>query len=436
MKRVLFAFAVVACCPGSLAAQQGGTDALAKSSAQQISLEAKETSLGAAHHGIHWWSLTVSPDGKRVAYTVHKAASKGWLALAPLMVGRNDAAKAVVDGVEGPEYEGLSRPVFSPDGRRVAYEALRGGKFAVGAAKVGNTRQMVVIDGVEGPPYEGVGSPVFSPDSRHIAYWAHTASGEKRSHVVLDDSEGEKYDRVADPVFSPDSQRVAYVAWHGKQTFLVNGAQVTAAEAADDTSDVVFSPDGRRVAYIAKRGKRLFVIVDGVAGAAYDKIGLPVFSLDGRLGYAARQGKKAFMVIEGAGPREQTPYVQLGDPLFSPDGRRVAYLAFDGKKELVVDNGIAGKPYDEVGRLVFSPDGQHLAFEARQGSKWHLVVGEVEGPEYTPIEEGSRIEREWRQVLRRGWVFEKTDKLWYVGPRQDAIVRLEVQFRQAPATPR
>ena len=68
----------------------------------------------------------------------------------------------VVDGVEGKEYDGIGKGtlVFSPDSKRVAYEAQRGGKW------------LVVVDGVEGKEYDGIveGTLVFSPDSKRVAY--------------------------------------------------------------------------------------------------------------------------------------------------------------------------------------------------------------------------------------------------------------------------
>jgi hypothetical protein len=408
----------------------------------KVHLEAKDTALGTVK-GVHpsIWSgrpntggtLAVSGDGNRIGYVVLKSPSKGWIALAPLMVGRSGSAKVVVDGVEGPEYEGVGMPVFSPDSRRVAYRAMHGGKFSVGMSAIGRFKQMVVIDGVEGPAYEEVGDPLFSPDSEHIAYGA---SVDRRPHMIVDGVPGPAYDRVSFPVFSPDSQRVAYIAWRGKEMVLVDGAQVTALETIDGAKDLVFSPDGRRLAYTARRGKQSFVVVDGVPGPAYDEVGVPVFSSDGRLAYAARRADAAFLLIEPE-PRESTPYVRVGNPVFSPDGRRLAYWVYDGKQEHVVLDGVAGKPYDGIGKIVFGPDSRHLAYEASIGNKWHgykfhLAVDDVDGPEYTPVEIGNP--REWRHV-RRGWVFSGPDRLRYFRFRKDTIIRSEVQIPSASPSP-
>jgi hypothetical protein len=49
------------------------------------------------------------------------------------------------------------------------------------------------------------------------------------------------------------------------------------------------------------------------------------------------------------------------------------------------------KPYDSVGEPVFSPDGGHVAYVARLGEKWHVVIdGQARG-EYNGILEGSKV---------------------------------------------
>ena len=59
----------------------------------------------------------------------------------------------------------------------------------------------------------------------------------------------------------------------------------------------------------------------------------------------------------------------VGKPVFSPKGDRVAYAAKDGTTWRVLCGETASKPYDHVGRPVFSPDGKHIAFGARDGKR-------------------------------------------------------------------
>jgi Tol biopolymer transport system component len=83
-------------------------------------------------------------------------------------------------------------------------------------------------------------------------------------------------------------------------------------------------------------------------------------------------------------------------PIFSPDGKRVAYGVKKGEKQLVVVDGKAGKEYDEISggfppiklapvrfsAVVFSPDGKRVAYAAKNGEKWLVVVDGHAGEEY------------------------------------------------------
>ena len=67
--------------------------------------------------------------------------------------------------------------------------------------------------------------------------------------------------------------------------------------------------------------------------------------------------------------------------VFSPDGRRLVYVARAGKKRFVVVDGEERNRYDrvEVQSFAFSPNSQRLAYAARDKNgwfewKWDLVV--------------------------------------------------------------
>jgi roadblock/LC7 domain-containing protein len=77
----------------------------------------------------------------------------------------------------------VSLPVFSPDSKRVAYQAL----------KVRNVH--VVVDGTESEAWEGIGAgPMFSSDGRHVAY---TAERGRKSVVVVDGAaSAQQYDSL------------------------------------------------------------------------------------------------------------------------------------------------------------------------------------------------------------------------------------------------
>src|SRR4051794_20214925 len=115
-------------------------------------LVTREESLGKLPAGVDVYSLTPDPAFRRVAY----------------VVSRNGKELAVVDGVDGKEYDKVAEKnemYFSPDGKRLAYVAKR------------HDKKLVVVDGSEGKEYDDVYdlfNPVFSPDSTKLAYIAST----------------------------------------------------------------------------------------------------------------------------------------------------------------------------------------------------------------------------------------------------------------------
>ncbi|MGB2821583.1 MAG: hypothetical protein WBF17_11415 [Phycisphaerae bacterium] len=218
----------------------------------------------------------ISPDNRHVVYIVKRAdtrlvlvvdgverkAVEGTLESKPMfgpdskclafLVKRGDQRVAVVDGEYRKEYKGVKKgtripslsgkPAFrvdgndgrrylmrdakpgksryvSPDGKRVAREAKRGGKSCI------------IVDGVEGKPYDWVYQPIcgsyfcFSPDSKRVAY---TAQRDKKWFAVVDGVESAEYSLARDIVFSPDSKHFAYQASRkGEGDFLVvDGAEV------------------------------------------------------------------------------------------------------------------------------------------------------------------------------------------------------------------
>jgi Tol biopolymer transport system component len=363
-------------------------------------------------------SLVFSPDSKRVAYAARKGAK--WL--------------VVVDGEAGPEYDGLAKlsllvrlggvGMFSPDGKHVAYAAQKGAKW------------LVVVDAKEGAEFDGVSDLMFSPDGKRVAYSARKGG---KSVVLVDGEESAEFDKVSDLRFSSDSKRVAYVARKGrKQLVLVDGK--VSAEYGDEpiVYGLVFSPDSNRVAYYACKDflSHVSLVVDGRPGDRYDGFGegYPVFSPNSkRTAYAASYlvkigkelGFRRFMVVDGKtdarydetggfSSADEKSFAYLGEiarmaaagdladivgntshrPIFSPNSKRVAYLASRGEKWFLVVDGLAGEAYDGIGEgsPIFSPDSKHWAIKVKNGQKQMVVVDghvdaqydEVGSPTFSP----------------------------------------------------
>jgi Tol biopolymer transport system component len=205
----------------------------------------------------------------------------------------------------------------------------------------------------------GVTAPVFSPDGRRVAYAAHR---DKDAVVLIVDGEaGPTFSSVAaGPVFSPDGQHVALVASQaGTKTLVVDGAKVGRGveSGTDFIASITFAPDNRRVAYLGitggswyergftRRAKRR-VYVDGVAHPEYNAkaVGGLQFTSDGNhLIYVVARASEAsrdvsFVVVDGA-EGKRYDYVS-GAPRLDPNGRSVNYSAQAGRKVYLVTQSL------------------------------------------------------------------------------------------------
>lgn len=128
--------------------------------------------------------IAADPARGRFAYAAKDGA--GWV------VAREDGAPAGSPGDAG-EVRDLR---FSADGAHLAYVVRRG------------VEQHVVLDGAEGPAYDQIGAPIFSPIGARLAYVARKG---KTARVVLDGAEQPAQEWVSDPVFSADGSTAAYL---------------------------------------------------------------------------------------------------------------------------------------------------------------------------------------------------------------------------------
>jgi Tol biopolymer transport system component len=270
-------------------------------------------------------------------------------------------------------------------------------------------------------------SIVVSPDAARVAYVVR--EGEEAAVVVVDGRPGTKYRAVAPIAFSPDGKRYAYKATRTdrKWTFVVDGKEGPLHDGARAVVHV-FSPDGSRTAYVANpptpsgaTSPLYALVVDGVVGKPYQQIEeRPWFSPDGkRLAFVAGTGKgpafRMFVVVDGV---DGSPYARIGSRMYdglgafgwSPDGKRWGHSAMKPEGgEVVVIDGVEGKVYEGVTGPVFSPDGKRWAHPAKRGAKWITVV------------DGKESEKEYDEI--GGLAFSPTgvpvyaarrDKAWFV----------------------
>ena len=305
-------------------------------------------------------SPVFTPDGRHSIYAVDIA-------------GRQHV---VIDGVLSPGYEHVEPWGFSPDDR----------PFYVARAK-GKSR--LVLDGRSGAESDAVGVPVFSADGRRVAYVGVEEVGQQRfERLVVDGNVGDRAGgSICEVLFSPDGRRLAYTVFRER---LAEGNEQSgfvvldgvAGETFEWVSDITFSPDSTRLAYVGGRGDRSTVVLDG----RKDRLSWPqvgqicwcpghnpfLFSADSRrLAYVAvsrlepRHGflpeHDLVIVVDGQAQDRWKAWPTHFDPigLFSPDGRHFAFIAYGrrpGFLRVIVD-GTEGPEFGSISGLRFLPDG-------------------------------------------------------------------------------
>jgi hypothetical protein len=370
-----------------------------------------------------------SRDGRRLGYVAE----------------RNKRCMVVVDGQPGPEWDAIGgglvmftsppsppvlpgHPVFSPDSKRVAYEARDGQKWRM------------VVDGQAGPAYDSVAfSFRFSADGKHFIY---TGKNGQKPQVVIDGQASPEYESIGFPIFSREGWHFGYTAdLAGKHFVVIDGEPSSLPIQA---FGLVFSRDGSHYAYGATQDNRNVLVLDGRSDGRF---GCPVgngavFSPDGkRLAYPASKGPKTqFVVTDGeAGP----PFNRIDFLSFSADSRHVSYVGWNGDLRVPVVDGQAGPSYEFIGvsplrpglkepydrGVVLSPAGGRAAYGVRQGNSWFVVVDRQSGPTFDAIEQ-PQFSPDGKHVIYRGLHGEKLVLVQdgQVGPEHDWVGAVENAF--------
>jgi dipeptidyl aminopeptidase/acylaminoacyl peptidase len=273
--------------------------------------------------------------------------------------------------------EYADNPRISPDGRWVAYvrvsadvmtDRFRRSIWLVDA-NGGNHRPLVQGQG-------GYGSPVWAPNGRAIAYVANEESGAEVRIFYLDTQRSATIARVAagadNLTWSPDGRTLAF------QSFVEESANDPAAlppkpegaewaEPARVINGLVYRADGagylpngysqifvlpadggtpRQLTYQDRNhdgrlswspdGRRLYFAANAEEGWEYDPVEADIYALDVGSGEITR-------LTTRDGPENS--------PVVSPDGRRLAYVGFDDRRqgyqvsELYVANADGSNPH-------------------------------------------------------------------------------------------
>jgi WD40 repeat protein/energy-coupling factor transporter ATP-binding protein EcfA2 len=337
------------------------SNAPAATTALHAAILASQVRLTLRGHKGPIYSVSFSPDGKRVATASFDKTAKIW-----------DAATGkelmTLSGHEGWVWS----VTFSPDGTRLATASI---DKTVKIWDAATGKELMTLRGHEGP----VWTVAFSPDGKRLA----TGSDDKTAKI-WDAQTGKELitlrghsDKIESVAFSPDGKRLAtasddktaklWDAQTGKELMTLRGH-------ADKVESVAFSPDGRRLAtgsddktaklWDPQTGKETMTLL-----GHYDEVARVAFSPDGKRLATASTDETAKIWDAGNGRELMTLRGHQNwvySVAFSPDGNRLATTSEDqtakiwdaqGGTELMTLRGHQGA----IGSVAFRPDGARIA---------------------------------------------------------------------------
>jgi dipeptidyl aminopeptidase/acylaminoacyl peptidase len=328
---------------------------------------------------------SISPDGRLVAFTRHAIDEEGnrrrselWLASA------SDGSKPRRLAIPGFD---ASSPRFSPDGKWLTFRSRRDASKPAASSiwffRTDSFGEAFQVKGVEE-------TPVFSPDGKYLAYVKKTPPPEPlsepsaREKKIEERFTGKVYDWLQfrfdgrgylpdprDPHATPPME--IYVA----STEDLEGAEPRKLTCLGfDVKAIAWSPDSERLVLAADSHQRDEYV--------YERPDLWVIERS-QTGCAAKRLTDDGFAYES--------------PVFSADGKRVAYLREKGLSLLIQEKADRGAPVDayvmdlESGRTTnvtaswdlrpgapsFSPDGEYLYFDAEVEGGNHLFRAPADG---------------------------------------------------------
>ena len=397
-----------------------------------------------------------SPDGEHIAYAAVGRGETG-LYVAALESGPNSPPRRLsADNADvfpfRPHWVSGDEVVYTSDGvirtaavdgsarPDIPFEAT----FAFTRRDYERAQRSFDAGGPE--PVQGIVAPTVSPDGRHIAFTAlgdlwlldvesDTESGDATPRQLTDDPFVD-----VQPTWSRDGSRLAYASDRAGSLDIWIREMDTGAERRATTSPggevgPVFSPDGDRIVFASVMGLASAVQVVDLASGDITTIrddlfapSRPSFSPDGRTiamsvlsQYSTRfrEGRNEILLqpLDGDETRRVTAAEHrnmgvrvLDGPVWSPDGRRMAY-ASEGVLWLVevdADGAPSGPPLrlnnHHTDAISWTGDSRSIVYQSTRGlRRYHLDDGRSEE---------IPVQIEWRRPAREGSVVVHAARVW------------------------
>ena len=279
--------------------------------------------------------------------------------------------RRLVDLTKAQKTKGNDRdPEWSPDGTRIAFVSDRDGNADIWVMSADGTgaRNLTRAPGDDL-------TPRWSPDGRRIAFVA-SRDGDAEIYVMNADGTEQTNLTKADgddlqPVWSPDGGQLAFVSDRGKKPRALYSLKVDApkdpfriAAPPCDVSGPAWSPDGKSIAVVACAG------ADGNGAAD------PLRHI-------------VYVVPAAGGPltAASDPKLDSGGPVYSPDGRSLAFWSYQTPQQgdvIIVAIGGNGRRVVQappgVGREpAWSADSTTLAFIGGDFTIGNVIIADAGG---------------------------------------------------------